>query len=89
MIDVVVAYDRATARLLEQFIFSDDTATAFAKRLERERAFRKNPNIEVVLLSARGIEDLKISHARYFDPKSISADRLKVLSEDLTGRLAS
>ena len=89
MIDVVVAYDRATARLLEQFIFSDDPTTAFAKRLERERAFRKSPNIEVVLVSARSIEDLKISHARYFDPKSISADRLKLLSEDVTGRLAS
>jgi len=89
MIDVVVAYDRASARVLEQFVYSDDADAAFAKRLERELAFRERGTVEVVLLTAQNMDDLKISHARYFDPKAISADRLKSASEELTRRVAS
>jgi hypothetical protein len=84
-----VAYDRASARLLEQHTFAADSDAAFAKRLELEVSFRGSGDVEVVLLSAQNMDDLKISHARYFDPGSISADRLKTISDEFIDRLAS
>jgi hypothetical protein len=90
MIDIVVAYDRASARVLEQFVFHDEPKAAFTKRLEQERAYRERGDVEVVLVSARSFDDLKKSHARYFDPRSISPATVKLLSEKLTqGRIAS
>ena len=89
MIDVVVVYDRSTARVIEQDVYSDDPDAAFATRLARERAYRERTNVEVVLLSARRLDDLKVSHARYFAPESIRADSLKTVSEELTRRAAS
>ena len=86
MIDVVVAYDRSAARVLEQALYSDDSASAFAKRLELERAYRKQGDVEVVLVSAENFDDLKISHARYFDPESIRPDSLKLVWERLLNR---
>jgi len=89
MIDVVVAYDRASARLLEQHVYTSDAPSAFAKRLELELAYRERPDVEVVLLSAATYEDLKVSHARYFDPQSISASQLEALSHEVLKRRAS
>ena len=74
MIDVVVVYDRSKASVIEQEVYSDDVPAAFAKRLELERAYRKRGEVEVVLVSALTLDDLKVSHARYFDPASIRAD---------------
>lgn len=89
MIDVVVAYDRGAARLIEKTIYFDDAPAAFEKRLERERAYRGNTDVEVVLLSAAKLDDLKVSHARYFDPSSISAKNLNPLIERVLSRRAS
>jgi hypothetical protein len=89
MIDVVVAYDRSLARLLEQNVYTDDAPAAFAMRLERELAYRDRGDVEVVLLSAATYEDLKVSHARYFDPSAISATKLEQLSSDALKRRAS
>ncbi|MEA2721759.1 MAG: hypothetical protein QOJ39_3623 [Candidatus Eremiobacteraeota bacterium] len=89
MIDVVVVYDRSGARVLEEIVYIDDPVTAFTVRLDRERAHREQSHVEVVLVSARNMDDLKISHARYFDPQSIRADRLKDISEELVRRAAS
>jgi hypothetical protein len=86
MIDVVVVYNRSVARVTEQNIFTNDSPSAFAKRLELERAYRKQLDVEVVLVSARTFDDLKLSHARYFDPESISPDRQKHQIERLLGR---
>jgi predicted DNA-binding WGR domain protein len=81
MIDIVVVYDRSAASVTDQVEYLDDPAAAFAKRLELERAYRKRGDVEVVLVSARSFDDLKKSHARYFDPMSIRPDSLKLLSE--------
>lgn len=86
MIDVVVVYDRSVARVIEQNMFTNDSPSAFAKRLELERAYRKRLDVEVVLVSAQAFDDLKISHARYFDPESISPDRQKRQIERLLDR---
>jgi hypothetical protein len=75
MIDVVVAYDRSSASVIEQRIYTDDSPTAFRMRLEIERRYRSKGDVEVVLLSASTMDDLKVSHARYFDPAAIRADR--------------
>jgi hypothetical protein len=86
MIDVVIAYDRSSASVIDQRVYTDESATAFRMRLELERRYRTQGNVEVVLLSATNIDDLKISHARYFDPTSIRADSLKKVSERLLNR---
>ncbi len=86
MIDVVVVYDRSAASVLVQEIYVDRAPAAFAKRLELERAYRKSGDVEVVLVSAQALDDLKISHARYFDPASIRPDSLKRVSERLLDR---
>ncbi|HEV2739233.1 MAG TPA: hypothetical protein VGU66_11690 [Candidatus Elarobacter sp.] len=75
MIDVVVVYDRSAASVIELKTYSADPRAAFAKRLELERAYRKRGDVEVVLVSGPTLDDLKKSHARYFDPASIRADR--------------
>ena len=87
MVDVVVAYERSTASVLEQEIYTDEFPTAWAKRLELELAYRKRVDVEVVLLSARTFDDLKLSHARYFDPNSIGLESIKRISESLLDRL--
>ena len=89
MIDVVVAYDRESARLLEETIYTDDSEAAFAKRLASEIAYRERSNVEVVLLSAARYDDLKISHARYFDPEALSSERVEKRSMDALTRRAS
>lgn len=75
MIDVVVAYDRSAAAVIEEHIYVDQFSPAWAKRLELELAYRKRLDVEVVLVSACAFDDLKISHARYFDPDSIHPER--------------
>ena len=86
MIDVVVVYDRSAASVTDQVTYLDDATAAFAKRLELERAYRKRGDVEVVLVSARTFDDLKKSHARYFDPTPVRPDTLKLLSERLLNR---
>jgi hypothetical protein len=88
MIDVIVVYDRTKARVLEQFVYEGESDIAFAKRLERELAYRTQGDVEVVLLNARSMDDLKVSHARYFDPTSKSLDA-KAFSDEIARRLAS
>lgn len=86
MIDVIVVYDRSAASVIEQQAYTDNAADAFKKRLELERAYRERLDVEVVLLSAVAFDDLKISHARYFDPASISLDRQTQEIERILGR---
>lgn len=89
MIDVIVVYDRTQARVLEQLVYVEGHSDiAFAKRLERELAYRTRGDVEVVLLNARSIDDLKVSHARYFDPTAKSLDA-KASSDEIARRLAS
>jgi hypothetical protein len=75
MIDVVVVYDRSAASMIEQHVYSADPRAAFARRFELELAYRKRTDVEVVLVSGATLDDLKTSHARYFDPGAIRADR--------------
>ncbi len=86
MIDVVVVYDRSAATVLDQAIYMDEPAAAFAKRLELERAYRTRGDVEVVLLSALSLDHLKISHARYFNPTAIGADSIEHEIKEILNR---
>lgn len=88
MIDVVVVYDRASALVLEQIVYTDQPREAFAERLDRELVYRSRTDVEVVLLRADRLDDLKVSHARYFDPDSIGPEGLMRYSEELRRRIA-
>jgi hypothetical protein len=81
VIDIVVVYDRASANVLEQHPFENDLSNALAVRLSREIAYRARPDVEVVLLRAASMDDLKKSHARYFAPETISEQMKTLVSE--------
>jgi hypothetical protein len=81
VIDIVVAYDRSSTTVVEQHEFPDDLSSALSVRLSLEIAYRTRPEVEVVLLGAASIDDLKKSHARYFAPETISA-RLRTLVDE-------
>ncbi|HEY0615811.1 MAG TPA: hypothetical protein VGC96_14270 [Candidatus Elarobacter sp.] len=89
MIDVVVVYDRESARVLASYEFLDEPQTAFAKRFAEELEYRDRSDVEVVLVSGASMDNLKKSHARYFDPSTITAGTLKALADDFTKKLAS
>lgn len=61
----LVVFDRSTGKLLQRKQFSD-VNDALEARFEAEREHRGNPNIEVVVLSARSVDALMHTHGRYF-----------------------
>lgn len=75
MADVLIAYDRRKAQTLVERWFEDATE-ARRERLALEIASLDQPDLEVVLLEAQTREDVRVSHARYFDPLAIGVDRL-------------
>ena len=75
MASVVIAYDRHRAETVVERWF-DDSAEARRERLALELSFIDKPDLEVVLLENATREDVRISHARYFDPAAIVTDRL-------------
>jgi hypothetical protein len=61
----LVVFDRSEGRVLREEPFSE-RSTALRARFQAERLHLTNPNIEVVVLSAATAEDLRKTHARYF-----------------------
>ncbi len=67
----LLLYSRSKGELIEIDEFPpEQRETAFRLRLEREIAHRRNPDVEVVVLSAPSRADLERTHSRYF--KSVS-----------------
>ncbi len=67
----LLLYRRSKGELIEIDEFPpEQRETAFQLRLEREIAHRRNPDVEVVVLSAPSRADLERTHSRYF--KSVS-----------------
>ena len=58
----LVEYDRVSQRSAVSMFF--DAPPALRELSERERA--KSPEVEVVLLMAESVEQLKLTHSRYF-----------------------
>jgi hypothetical protein len=61
----VVAYKRSLGRLLQIAEFEQD-AGAFARRMELDLQYRSDPDVEVALLAAESLGELKKTHSRYF-----------------------
>ena len=59
----LIEYDRSCSAPAAVSTF-EDTAVALAQHRDREG--QRRPEVEVVLLFAESIDDLKITHARYF-----------------------
>ncbi|MFE2915740.1 hypothetical protein [Kitasatospora indigofera] len=71
MTNVLVVYDRAAGRLLDERQF-DSRRDALAARFVAERRYGDDSNVEVVVLGAASRSDLLRTHARYF----LSLDQL-------------
>jgi len=65
MIHFLLVFDRREGRVLSQQEF-DTRSAAMAGRFEAERLHKGNPDIEVVVLGAQSVAELKRTHARYF-----------------------
>lgn len=63
----VLVYNRKNGSLLEQIEFPESQrATAIRELFEREGTYRAEADIEVVILSADSVDELKRTHTRYF-----------------------
>ncbi len=63
----LIIYDRRKGRILELHEYGpEEAAKASADRFERERVERADANIEVVLLGADSLDQVKATHSRYF-----------------------
>jgi hypothetical protein len=63
----LLTFDQHAGRILLWEEFDEDQADVRVKRwFELEEAHRHDPNIEVVLLGAPSLEQLKATHSRYF-----------------------
>ncbi len=67
MQNFLLVYDRRKGAIsaLEEFS-EQDREKAHDRRLQQELAHAQDPNVEVVLLRADSLDDLKITHANYF-----------------------
>lgn len=61
----LVVFDRSSGALVERRRFGDPNE-ALEARFEAERVHRGDPDIEVVVLSARSLNALRHTHGRYF-----------------------
>jgi hypothetical protein len=61
----LVVFDRPNGRVLREEAFEDERE-ALAERFATEKAYRDDPDIEVVVLGADTAEALRRTHARYF-----------------------
>lgn len=62
----LVRYRRSTGDLIEFEDLGTDRAVAMKKRFAAEQAYKGDPDIEVVILTASSREALMGTHARYF-----------------------
>lgn len=63
----LVVYDSDSRALVEMPEYSADKADeALEDYFLKEQEYKDRPFIEVVLLGSRSIEDVKVTHARYF-----------------------
>lgn len=63
----LIVYDQASGIRLDLVPFAEaERDRALAARFAREREMSDRPDIEVVLLAAESLEDLKRTHSRYF-----------------------
>jgi hypothetical protein len=62
----LIVYRRGEGRLLECRDLGTDRALATAERFSAEKRYVTDPDVEVLILSARSREVLERTHSRYF-----------------------
>jgi hypothetical protein len=72
----LLVYRRSTGRLINCHELDTDLEAALRERVESERAQRRDPDVEVVVLSAPSLDALKRTHRRYFQDLSGLAENL-------------
>ncbi len=75
MTHFLMVYDKPRGELLavEEF---DDSREALSARFKRERQHGSQGDVEVVVLSADSIDDLRRTHGRYFKQAQDLADAM-------------
>ena len=61
----LLVYDRTSGTILEQVEF-DDEGAAMQARFDREDQYARRGDVEVVVLGAASLEQVKLTHGRYF-----------------------
>ena len=73
----LIVYRRGEGRLVECRDLGSDRVAATKERLAAEKAYVKDPDVEVVILSARSRDVLERTHSRYFRSARELAEDLK------------
>lgn len=73
----LIEYDRNTEALVNLVEYTDDAQQEALTELRRSEA-NKPRHIEVVLLSARSLQDVKRTHSRYFQTAAEIAASVQV-----------
>jgi hypothetical protein len=73
----LIVYRRGEGRLLECRDLGTDRVAATTERLAAEKAHVTDPDVEVVILSAKSREVLERTHSRYFRSARELAEDLK------------
>jgi hypothetical protein len=63
----LLAFDRVAGKLLQIRDAGDSAHDAMQARLDLEEKYAESSSVEVVVLSASSEEDLRRTHARYFE----------------------
>jgi hypothetical protein len=77
----LLVYKRSTGELLECVDLGSDLPKALERRALDERRNRANPDIEIVVLSARDRDALMQTHSRYFKSVGQLTTNLGTLAE--------
>jgi hypothetical protein len=77
----LLVYERSAAKLMSMVEFADGGA-ALDARFAAERTHRGNPDVEVVVLSAKSEDVLRHTHARYFYSTGQLMEKLVRLVEE-------
>lgn len=62
----LVVYDSDSRSLVEEVEEYDDAQEAHESYFSKEGEYAARPAVEVVLLGSESIEDVKVTHSRYF-----------------------
>lgn len=78
MTEVLVEFNRVTGHVHTE-VFDGENARqrALAARIASERVHADRPEVEIVVLSAESEDDIKHTHARYFQSVSELATRFR------------
>ncbi|MBA2321782.1 MAG: hypothetical protein H0V89_11585 [Deltaproteobacteria bacterium] len=68
----LLVYDRANRAILDFRSYADtDHEAAWRARSELMAEHARSPDVEVALLGARSLDDLRLTHNRYFTPETV------------------